>query len=241
LQVGEDNHPSLLAEDYRALWENNRMKRSQGSTLVGLLVIVVLVGLAFWATRNDQPQTTPSPSPPVSTGEAGTQLAALAVAPEGKMAGYSRERFPHWSSQGNSCDTREIVLQRQGQNVQTDKSCKATTGQWTSPYDGVVITKATELDIDHTVPLAEAWRSGADKWTDAQREKFANDVGGVQLMAVTATTNRAKGDQDPAKWKPPVKTYWCTYAAHWIQVKTTYALTIDQAEHDALASMLTTC
>lgn len=203
------------------------------AAVTSLIVFLLLVGLAWYL--NDLQE---SPAP---TGTGSAELSALKIAPEGKMAGYGRDRFPHWSSQGNSCDTREIVLQRQGADVRADKSCKATAGKWTSPYDGVVVTDAGDVDIDHTVPLAEAWRSGADKWTDDERGKFANDLGGIQLLATSAASNRSKGDQDPGKWKPPVQSYWCTYATHWVQVKNTYQLTIDQAEHDALAGMLAAC
>ncbi|MBW4720769.1 HNH endonuclease family protein [Saccharothrix obliqua] len=229
------------------------MSGKRTTTWASAAVLVVLLVLGYFLTRyqEDNPPTTGQPptagqsptagQPPVAPGEAADRLAALRIAPEGKMAGYSRDRFPHWSGQGNSCDTREVVLQKQGADVRTDKDCKATAGSWVSPYDGVTITEAGKLDIDHTVPLAEAWRSGADKWTDEQRQKFANDLGGSQLLAVSATTNRAKGDQDPAKWKPPVEAYWCAYATNWVSVKAAYDLTADQAEHDALAAMLGTC
>ncbi len=220
--------------------DHERMNRAAVTSLV---VFVLLVALGWYLTKLQSSQenspTTPAPTGPVPTGSA--DLGALQIASESKMAGYSRDRFPHWASQGNSCDTREIVLQRQGTDVKTDKDCKAVSGTWNSPYDNVVIKDAGEVDIDHTVPLAEAWRSGADKWTDDQRKAFANDLGGIQLIAVTAKTNRGKGDQDPAKWKPPVQAYWCTYAQHWISVKITYKLTVDQAEHDALAVMLKAC
>ena len=212
------------------------------AAVTSLVVFVLLVALGWYLTElqssKDQSPTTTTAAP-LPGGSA--DLGALQIAPEGKMAGYSRDRFPHWSSQGNSCDTREIVLQRLGTDVKSDKDCKATSGSWNSPYDNVVVTDAAEVDIDHTVPLAEAWRSGADKWTDDQRKAFANDLGGLQLIAVTAKTNRGKGDQDPAKWKPPVAAYGCTYAQHWISVKITYKLTVDQAEHDALAALLQTC
>ncbi len=213
------------------------------AAVTSLVVFLLLVGVGWYLTDHQSRKENP-PSAPVPTGSApagSSDLGALQIAPEGKMTGYSRDRFPHWASQGNSCDTREIVLQRQGTDVKQDKDCKPVSGTWNSAYDGVVIKDAGEVDIDHTVPLAEAWRSGADKWTDDERKAFANDLGGIQLLAVTAKSNRAKGDQDPAKWKPPVQAYWCTYAQHWIAVKITYKLTIDQAEHDALASMLTVC
>jgi hypothetical protein len=221
------------------------MSGKRSATVVSGVVVILAIIVGCDVTQSLQPTTTPSggtPTGPAAPGDdTAAQLAALTVAPEAKMAGYSRDRFPHWSSQGNSCDTREVVLQRQGSDVQVDAECKATSGTWTSAYDGVVVTKAGELDIDHTVALAEAWRSGADKWTDEQREKFANDLGGLQLIAVTASSNRSKGDQDAAKWKPPVQAYWCTYARAVVSVKTIYSLTVDEAERDALGAMLKTC
>ncbi len=218
-------------------WRMNR------AAVTSLVVLVLLVAVGWYLTERqsseDNPPTGTTTAAPLPGGS--TDLGAVPIAPEGKMAGYSRDRFPHWASQGNSCDAREIVLQRQGVDVKSDADCKAVSGTWTSPYDGVVIKDAAEIDIDHMVPLAEAWRSGADKWTDDQRKAFANDLGGIQLIAVTAKSNRAKGDQDPAKWKPPSQTYWCTYAQQWIVVKISYKLTADQAEHDALAAMLKAC
>ncbi|NUT90910.1 MAG: HNH endonuclease [Saccharothrix sp.] len=182
-------------------------------------------------------------SVPVADGEpdsAPPTLAALTLAPEASTAGYSRDRFPHWSDQGGGCDTREIVIRDQGAAVVTDGSCRATAGRWVSAYDGVTVTDATKLDVDHVVPLAEAWRSGASAWTDRQRAAFANDTVNPQLVAVTARSNRAKGDRDPAKWMP-VADYRCAYAANWLAVKAAYRLTVDRAERDTLAAVLADC
>ncbi|GGP43425.1 HNH endonuclease family protein [Saccharothrix coeruleofusca] len=217
------------------------MSRTRSTTLTGLVVLILLAVAGYYLTQYRESQPDQAPPTTAPTGDAAAQLAGLTVAPEGKMTGYSRDRFPHWSGQGNSCDTREVVLQRQGADVRTDSACKAVSGSWTSVYDGEVVTDAGALDIDHVVPLAEAWRSGADKWTDQRREEFANDLGGLQLIAVTARSNRAKGDQDPAKWQPPNRDYLCTYARNWVAVKANYQLTVDQAEHDALASLLAGC
>ncbi|MEU4444027.1 HNH endonuclease family protein [Actinosynnema sp. NPDC050801] len=220
------------------------MSGKRSATVVSgvAVILMIIAGCGVDVLTPDTSSTATVPTGPASPGDdPAAQLAALTVAPEGKMAGYSRDRFPHWSGQGDGCDTREVVLQRQGADVRTGEGCKVTSGTWTSVYDGVVVTEARDLDIDHTVALAEAWRSGADKWTDEQREKFANDLGGLQLIAVTANSNRSKGDQDAAKWKPPVQTYWCTYARAVISVKTLYSLTVDEAERDALGAMLKTC
>lgn len=97
------------------------------------------------------------------------------------------------------------------------------------------------MDIDHVVPLANAWRSGASKWTTAQRRAFANDLTNPQLIAVTDNVNQAKGDDGPEAWKPPLTSYYCTYAKMWVRVKYVYDLTITSAEKNALVSMLDTC
>ncbi|WP_236005178.1 HNH endonuclease family protein [Nonomuraea antri] len=178
---------------------------------------------------------------PISAPAARARLAGLVVARPYSLSGYDRERFPHWSSQGDSCDTREIVLARDGRGVKRDSECRATSGSWRSPYDGKTVTDPSDLDVDHLVPLAEAWRSGAHEWGEARREQFANDLEGPQVIAVTAASNRSKGDQSPDQWRPPLRSYWCTYSRAWIDIKARYRLTITRAEHAALAEMLTTC
>ncbi|SDN22224.1 Protein of unknown function [Allokutzneria albata] len=175
------------------------------------------------------------------TGTAKSELAALRVAPEGPMTGYSREEFPHWGTVSGTCNTRETVLKRDGTNVQTNASCAAVSGSWFSPYDGKTYSAASDIDIDHVVPLAAAWRSGAKAWTKDKRKQFANDLVNPQLIAVKDTVNQQKGDQTPDKWKPPVQGYWCTYAKMWTRSKSKWGLTITQAEKGALSDMLGRC
>lgn len=169
------------------------------------------------------------------------QLDSLTVGTWAPMSGYSRAKFPHWSSQGGGCDTREAVLKRDGQAVVTGTGCKVTAGTWFSPYDGTTVTDPQQLDIDHMVPLANAWRTRASGWTDAQRGQFANDLTHPQLLAVTLTTNRSKGDQDPSQWKPPRHEYWCVYAQRWVAVKSSWRLLVTADEQTALRDMLGTC
>ncbi len=140
-----------------------------------------------------------------------------------------------------SCDTRDVVLQRTGESVRTTEGCKIVQGTWISPYDGKATRDPQDLDIDHMVPLANAWRSGAATWTDAKREQFANDLTRPELIAVTASTNRSKGDQDPSEWKPPNRDYWCEYAKQWIAVKSYWGLSVTISEKSALTDMLGAC
>ena len=120
-------------------------------------------------------------------------------------------------------------------------TCTISAGSWVSAYDAVTYTDPRKLDIDHLVPLADAWRSGARTWTDDQRQDFANDLTRPQLIAVSLTQNRAKGDQDPSQWKPPNRDFWCQYAEDWVTVKYFWKLTVTVAEKAALTDMLGTC
>ncbi|WP_433237550.1 GmrSD restriction endonuclease domain-containing protein [Streptosporangium sp. CA-135522] len=91
------------------------------------------------------------------------------------------------------------------------------------------------------VPLANAWRSGADAWSTAQRKSFANDLVNSQLIAVSAASDRAKGDQNPAQWRPPLASYHCLYARAWTTIKQYYQLAVTAPEKSALGEMLDTC
>ncbi|GAA0319628.1 hypothetical protein GCM10010302_68550 [Streptomyces polychromogenes] len=177
----------------------------------------------------------------VGAAVARTQLAALTTGKPGTMAGYSRDKFTHWAEQGDKCDTREVVLQRDGRGVTRDAECRAVSGSWKSLYDGAVVNEASKLDIDHMVPLAEAWRSGAAAWDAAKRKAFANDLTRPQLLAVSAASNRSKGDQSPDLWQPPDKSSWCQYGRAWTTVKSHYGLTVTDAERAMLTTMIDTC
>ena len=184
--------------------------------------------------------TTAGAGPAGGNANATQQLNDLTVANAGSMRGYSRDRFPHWRQAGENCDTRDAVLKRDGKNIRLS-GCNVVAGRWVSSYDKKVITDPGDVDIDHMVPLANAWRSGADDWSDDKREDFANDLERPQLRAVSAASNRAKGDQDPSQWRPPNRAAWCQYAQDWIAVKHHWKLTVTSAERAALAEMLETC
>jgi hypothetical protein len=203
-------------------------------------IAVSVLAMTGVAATNAQPGWAAPPGIP-SKATAQSQLNALTVAAQGSSSGYSRDLFPHWITISGSCNTREQVLKRDGTSVVVDGSCAATSGRWYSPYDGATWTAASDVDIDHVVPLAEAWRSGANSWTTSRRQSFANDLSRPQLIAVTDNVNQSKGDQDPSTWQPPLSSYRCTYSKMWITVKYSWGLTLQSSEKSALQSMLNTC
>lgn len=111
-----------------------------------------------------------------------------------------------------------------------------------SLYDGLTFTDPGDLDIDHVVALAEAWDSGASNWTPARRRDFANDLGvWWSLIAVSASSNRVKSDQDPADWLPPAVSDECPFLGAWLATKARWDLTMDAREARAIEVLLPAC
>jgi hypothetical protein len=196
------------------------------------------------------PSTAAGAPPPPSADDALSLLRSLTVAPPRSMAGYSREEFPHWASDAasygwrepdGSCDVRDAALIRDGKGVRIDEDCSITSGTWLDPYTGQTLTDSSEIDIDHVVPLANAWRSGASSaaWSTADREAYANDP--EVLLSADAGANRTKGDKGPEVWKPPNRHYWCEYARRWIWIKSDWHLSVNPAEKSSLRQMLRKC
>jgi hypothetical protein len=170
-----------------------------------------------------------------------TAIADLPVATEVRT-GYSRDRFQHWiDADGDGCHTRnEVLIAEADDPVTVGGGCSLSGGRWFSYYDRVSWTQTSDVDIDHMVPLAEAWDSGARSWTDAVRRDFANDLGDYRtLVGVTDDVNQAKGDKDIAQWLPTYDR--CRYLREFVAVKLRWRLTVDSAEKAAMSSLASSC
>ncbi len=194
---------------------------------IAVVAAVLAVSLGFGPGAS---APTGSQGDAVTREEVVALIHALPVAEPSEPTPYDRAQFPHWIEITAGCDTRCAVLDRQ----------RSPAGWW-SAYDGYVARTPTELEIDHVVPLAEAWRSGAAAWSVARREAFANDLIGPELLAVSAWSNRDKGAADPSTWRPPDPTWWCNYAATWAAVKLRWSLAADPAEIVSLLDLADHC
>ncbi|MFI5753063.1 HNH endonuclease family protein [Streptomyces sp. NPDC051644] len=184
----------------------------------------------------------PAPAQAVQAADVTTFADAVGLLPVAVESrdGYSRSSFKHWTSgddPADGCNTRaEVLIAEAVVAPAVGAGCKLTGGTWFSYYDGQEVAGAAGLDIDHMVPLAEAWDSGASGWTAARREAYANDQGAAtSLVAVTARTNRQKADQDPAEWLPPAPDALCRYVGEWVATKLRWRLAADEAELRALS------
>jgi hypothetical protein len=156
--------------------------------------------------------------------------------------GYDRDLFTHWvDGDGDGCDARrEVLIAEADDPVTVGPGCSLSGGRWFSYYDGVSWTDTGRIDIDHMVPLAEAWDSGARTWSASTRQAFANDLGDYRtLVGVTDSVNQAKGDQDPAEWLPAQQQ--CRYLREYVAVKLRWRLTVDSTERSAMQSLASSC
>jgi hypothetical protein len=222
------------------------------AVLGALLACLLIVGgcdpadLGSSGTGDASASAGSSDLPAPRSDEAAQLLTGLTVRVADTGAHYKRADWGDWAyDSASKCSTREQVLRRDGHDVKVDSQCRSTCPSdaqapcWASLYDGVTVTSASKLQIDHVVPVSEAAHSGSRSWSKDQRKAFYNDTD--NLVAVSIHSNESKGDRDPAVWRPQAHDSWCLYARAYVHIKAKYKLTIDQPEHDALVSMLHTC
>ncbi|MDP5026401.1 MAG: HNH endonuclease family protein [Aquiluna sp.] len=240
--------------------------RRWGYGLAGLLALVVIAGVASPETATQETpssshtqtaeptesaqsaEPTPAPAQPAATtapqdGELAALLTQLVIEDE-FPSGYDRDLFRHWvDADRDGCDARREVLILEAVVAPTvGEGCSLSGGSWYSAFDGVTTNDPSLFDIDHMVPLKEAWDSGAHAWDSDRRRAFANDLDLPQaLLAVSRSSNRSKGADDPAEWLPPLVSYHCQYIEDWMVVKIKWELSVDAREFSALRSIASGC
>jgi hypothetical protein len=173
-------------------------------------------------------------------------MVALTVAVPSHRDEYARTAdFGGWTDVRGCQNTRATLLVRTSQapvTFTTARDCTVKTGRWIDPWSGTAATDASAFQIDHTVPLGNAWRSGAWSWSHEQRVAYANDLADADhLVPILGHENESKGDDGPETWRPPSQSAWCRYALDWDHIKAKWNLTATIAEWSALQEMSATC
>ena len=186
------------------------------------------------------------PVQPPATSPGQSRLLALTIAAPSHQDSYERAvDFGGFTDDDGCKNTRAEVLIRTSAvavTFTTARECTVKTGRWTDPWSGVTTTLAHDLEIDHTVPLANAWQSGAWAWTAEQRVAYANDLTDLDhLVPILSAENESKGDDGPEAWRPPNRTAWCTYARVWDHIKAKWHLSATQEEWNEIVAMAATC
>lgn len=188
----------------------------------------------------------PPNNQPAHGSTAAAVLATLPIKGRAPKTGYERSEYgPAWFDvDRNGCDTRNDILRAQ-LILRVDNGCVVESGLLDDPYTGAAINfvrgtaTSAAVQIDHVVALSDSWQKGAQQLTPEQRLEFANDP--LNLLAADGPANQQKGDGDAATWLPPNAAFRCDYVARQIAVKATYELWVTQAEHDAMATLLSNC
>jgi len=229
-------------------------RKRRRSLLVAIIALIVaLVG--GWSSLHApapqeadvaREQTSVLGTQDAPTGDASAALDALPVRGRAPKTDYAREQFGAGWARVDSCDMRQYILARDLTNVQLDSDgCTVLSGRLADPYTGTFIefrrgtSTSSGVQIDHVVALSDAWQKGAQQLDEGERAELANDP--LNLLAVDGKTNQQKSDSDAASWLPPNKAYRCQYVARQIAVKQKYRLWVTQAEHDAMAGILSSC
>ncbi|WP_308164300.1 HNH endonuclease family protein [Nonomuraea sediminis] len=217
------------------------------AVLAGTAAAAMLAGCGGLQAQSG---TNASKTQPADVSGARKKLDSLAVKGRAPKTGFERDKFgPAWSDvDHNGCDTRNDILKRDLKN-ETFKSgthdCIVLTGTLDDPYSGKTINfkrgneTSSAIQIDHLVPLSDAWQKGAQQWDADKRKQFANDP--LNLLAVDGPLNGQKSDSDAATWLPPRKGYRCAYVSRQIDVKAKYALWVTTGEKTAMEGVLASC
>jgi hypothetical protein len=227
---------------------NSYRLRRAGIVLCAIVSLLVVVACSPDLLQQ-QSTTTVQPSPANTTvspqGAAADVLATLPVKGRAAKTGYARTQFGDgWETQ-KGCDTRNIILHRDLIDIAVNAKCQIVSGLLHDPYTGKDIQfqrgadTSDDIQIDHVVALSDAWQKGAQQLTPEKRVQLANDP--LELLAVDGPSNQQKSDGDAATWLPANKAFRCQYVARQIAVKAAYGLWVTQAEHDAMANILSTC
>ncbi len=149
---------------------------------------------------------------------------------------YNRGDWSHWEDFDSDCqntrhelliDTSEVAVTFTRAN-----NCTVSTGQWLDPYTGDSYTLASDLDIDHVIPLKYAHDHGGAVWSAFVKMLFANDP--ENLLAVDDVENSSKSARGPSEYMPPDKSFHCEYARKWQFISTKYDLELDLQDREVI-------
>ena len=206
------------------------------------VAVVACVGVVLAGCEPAAPRGGAAPT--AGDADAATVAASLPVKGRAPATGYDRDKFPHWSDlDGDGCDADDEANREHADTERAPGWCRESAGRMVDPYSGADLawgrSRAGIVDIDHVVPLKDAWVKGAAQWDDARREVFANDP--LNLVPTSASLNRQKGGSDAASWLPPDKAARCWYVARQVAVKHRYGLWVTEAEKYRIGQVLGAC
>ncbi|MDB2445468.1 HNH endonuclease, partial [Gammaproteobacteria bacterium] len=177
---------------------------------------------------------------------AGQSFQDIEAANEADPAGaniYQRKNYlSSWPDDDMDCQNlrHEILIDQSLIEVSftNPNHCVVFTGRWIEPYAGNVVDLASDLDVDHVIPLAYAHAHGGSTWSAEQRRRFATDE--RNLLLVDDGENRRKGAKGPSEYLPR-KEFQCQYAKIWNLIALEYQISIAAPDKKTMTSIVNLC
>ena len=171
-----------------------------------------------------------------------SDLSGDAAASNTVIKRYSRKDWRHWIDEDGDCqNTRaEVLISRSKEKVEfaTSRGCRVVKGSWIGGLTGILLSNASDVDIDHVIPLSYAHRHGGSSWSPSKKERFANDP--LNLLPAYDLENRRKSDKGPSKYLPSDKNLACAYIKRWQAIGVKYGLNIASDDMDIIRDVLDT-
>lgn len=221
-----------------------KLRLNRGVAMLGSLILLAVIMLLSPPPVFDTDTPKVAGEETATVGSAYETLQQIPIKGRAPHTGYSRDQFGSGWNNTQGCTTREIILNRDLTNVVKNDRCQVVSGTLHDSYTGKVIefqrgVNSAAIQIDHVVALGNAWQTGAQQLTPAERNSLANDP--LELIAVDGSANQQKSDGDAATWLPSNKAFRCQYIARQIAVKQKYKLWVTRPEYEAMVRILGSC
>ncbi len=169
-------------------------------------------------------------------------IASTALAQSGSLSAYERSEWRHWEDFDGDCqNTRQELLISQSQiavSFTSARGCTVEVGLWLDPYTGSSFSKASDVDIDHVIPLKYAHDHGGAQWSPLLKKLFANDPD--NLLIVDDGENQLKGAKGPSQYLPR-RQYRCEYVRRWQHLTEKYELQLARQDLQTLTRIARDC
>lgn len=155
---------------------------------------------------------------------------------------YNRSEWSHWSDFDADCQNTRHELLISSSLIEVtftnDSNCTVATGLWIGAFTGQIFTYASDVDIDHIIPLKYAHDHGGAEWSPLLKRLFANDV--ENLLVVDDRENKIKGAKGMSEYMPRVE-FQCEYIKHWDTLTAKYQLSLDPSDVTIINEKIPKC
>lgn len=168
---------------------------------------------------------------------------------------YQATEWPYWSNVRTCWTVKEEVLAENaisGTLILEDilgnptknisDACSIISGKWVDSYDGKTLTNLNKLTVDHTISLNYVATHGGNAWSASKKQSYANNFSDSgQLVVVSEIEQKAKNNTTSNLWLPSNKSYQCQYAKNWVNVASTWGISVSSTDTSKLKTALTVC